>query len=330
MKTFYLEIDNKCNNNCIGCCKTKVSDYSLDYFLNKMIQAKKLGYNNILLSGGEFTLFPNFIYLLKKASILFNQISIMTNGRMLSNELFIQKLRKFNIYCIYISLCGHNAKIHQLWTRTPSSYNQTIQGIKNALKYNLNITVVYILWKKNYKYIDKYLNLLSELGVKNIRISNLIPTANARLNFGKIAIELSKIKATLKDIVNYSSNFEKISLEDFPFCFFPYEFQLIKNISLTYLSGMYSLDQDNLLINYPGVLLIDKNIDINDSISLANNIIELKKVSNSYFIKFKVCEKCEYKDKCNGIFKKYVDVFGFKNIERQLKDLYVENISRNI
>ncbi|MFT4304437.1 MAG: radical SAM protein [Candidatus Woesearchaeota archaeon] len=329
MKTFYLEIDNYCNNNCIGCCKTKVSNNSLQFFLLKMRQAKSQGFQTILLSGGEFTIFKCFFSVLEVAFELFESVSIMTNGRMLSNYSFVMKLSNFKISCIYISLCGHNSKTHELWTRTPGSFNQTVKGIKNALRYNLNIMVVYILWKSNYKYINNFLIYVANLGVKNIRISNVIPTANARINSKHVFFNFSHLKNVFNSIINNSIYFDIINIEDFPFCVIPYNVVEKENISINYSYGKYSFE-DGLLATYPGVVLIDQGVDINNISFLKKRINYIKQISNSYFVKFDICNRCKYTIECNGIFKQYVYLFGSKTADHQLKNFYSENIIKYV
>lgn len=56
----YLEVSNKCNNNCIGCDKLNAKTSKKEDFFKCLKEAKELGYSEVLLSGGEFTIYPYF------------------------------------------------------------------------------------------------------------------------------------------------------------------------------------------------------------------------------------------------------------------------------
>lgn len=96
---FGIDITTKCNLNCMTCyfldSQKTVTDthISFEYFKKAMQKASLAGFQEIYILGGEPTLHPNIINLLKCAvGFGFKQVLLVTNGMLLANDLFCRKV----------------------------------------------------------------------------------------------------------------------------------------------------------------------------------------------------------------------------------------------
>jgi len=309
MKRLYcLDINNTCNNNCIGCANPTKRNQNLDYFVKKLSDSKKQGYNELLLSGGEPTIIPDFFRILDFGSSLFKKIYLMSNGRIFMYNKFTHELKKYALEEIVINLNGHNKNIHESWTRTPNSFFQTVRGVRNLIENQFKVILVFVIWNGNHRYIEQYLKLAQDLKVPIVRIANLLPVGNAEKNYNKISIEYSEIDFDI--LKKHSTNFEKIEIEDFPICVIPDSLNNIskKNIVIKN-TCRFIFNQDGRIRNYPGLFLLNENIDINDIEYLENNVKKLKEIAESSFKKIDKCNNCTHTNECLGFYTEYMKLY---------------------
>jgi MoaA/NifB/PqqE/SkfB family radical SAM enzyme len=323
-KIFYLDINNVCNNNCIGCAV----DPNVDVIYNKpvdiiekeLLEGKKQGYNILHPIGGEPTLYPDLIKILRKAKKLYSEIAITTNGRMFSYKSYSDKFKNLKIN-FNITLCGPNKKIHDSWTGVPGSFQQTIKGIQNLIKDNHNICLNIICWNQAVINIDKYLPLIRKFEPKELGILALGPFGRCRNRFNNLTPDLFQLKKLSNFSFKVQNFVEDIDIEDFPLCIFNKE--LFNNSKLHFqdISSSVYIGDDKKIETLGLFAAHDLNYSIN-SLNLNNtNISEMKKLISSYKIKLKPCTCCIVKDRCNGIYKEYVKIKGKSNVEKELHDL---------
>jgi cyclic pyranopterin phosphate synthase len=124
-----------CNNNCIFCME---EDREGRYEQNSAITADDVrqildgarGAEEVCFTSGEPTtnpLLPDYVRWARERG--YRRISIMTNGRMLSQPPYAQKLLSAGMNRFYVSIHGHEQKLHEGLTRTPGSFAQTVRGI---------------------------------------------------------------------------------------------------------------------------------------------------------------------------------------------------------
>ena len=92
---FVLELGSKCNNNCIFCSvkNRDIVDISTQEAKNNILQAKHRGFTKIQFTGGEPTIRPDLISIIKFSKIKgFSSIGLSSNGRMFSYEKFAKSV----------------------------------------------------------------------------------------------------------------------------------------------------------------------------------------------------------------------------------------------
>ncbi len=124
-----------CNNNCIFCME---EDRDGRYEQNSRVTPEVVreildghrGAEEVCFTSGEPTTnphLPDFVLWARDRG--YRRISIMTNGRMLSQVPYAQRLLAHGMNRFYVSIHGHDAKLHDGLTRTPGSFVQTVRGL---------------------------------------------------------------------------------------------------------------------------------------------------------------------------------------------------------
>lgn len=134
MTNLELEISNPCNEHCVHCyrhClnskKGFLSSKDAEFVLN---QAKKLGAKDVLVTGGESLLNPEWREICKLTESLGFRLSLFTNGSLMteSDADFIATLK--NLKEVQFSLYSLDEEIHDKITRLKGSCAKT----KNAVR----------------------------------------------------------------------------------------------------------------------------------------------------------------------------------------------------
>lgn len=283
----------KCNNNCIFCLNCSKSKQISTENIKKILRENISKFKEIEFIGGEPTIHENIIGLVVFAKKLgYKDIRIGTNGRMYSNKLFCKSISKAGVNSISFSLHGSTAEIHDSITRTPGSFYQTIQGIKNALCYKeWNLYVDTVICKINLKDIINLQSLLIKLGVTRWQICDLIPEGVGKKHYRAIYANLNSLKK-LNEITGKVKSFENISFVDFPHCIFNKE------------------TIDNSKITISKIKDRAKSIQINEKEERIFHD-QVGEFENIYKTKIDICKNCTHNSICGGFWDHSINLEDF-------------------
>lgn len=168
---FWLITNYSCNNRCLW-CYTKPAKFSCDimklnYAKEVMEEMKNNRAHKCTLIGGEPTLTPYLFDLIKYGKKIGLFMKIVTNGRMLSDINFTKKIKDSGISLIAISIHSYNPIVHNKITKT-ASFDETVMGIENCIKENINFVTLTTINKLNKDDILNTAIFLDKIGVKKI------------------------------------------------------------------------------------------------------------------------------------------------------------------
>ncbi|MCL4406057.1 MAG: radical SAM protein [Patescibacteria group bacterium] len=269
-----------CNNNCSFCSE---ADEYLKNLRNKSLEELKdevkqvrAHYDFISLMGREPTLRPDFFKLLAFVKTLkFRQVSVATNGRLLSYPAFAKRMIACGVNQVGISFNSADEKTHDLMTQVPGSFKQTVQGIKNLMalrKPGLSILVNVPLTRHNYPTLELTLDLLIRLGVKEINILWVAPLSKRSRDKGVVCHmpTLSRYVAGVLQKNKYQKSPVKFLLVEFLPCSLP---------------------------------------------KTARDLFFPCLEKNSNKVRINLCAECPYKSSCDGILQDYLDLYGEKGLQ---------------
>ncbi len=225
-----IKVGYACNNNCVHCVISDNRDALLAQHASinrtfaeckqEILNAKLMGTDEIVLTGGEATIRKDFLDLL---SIIYEQglrVNLQSNGRAFYDYEFAKKTAAFpNIY-FTLALHGHNAEFHDRITQKNGSFKETTTGIRNLLESNKFVSIKLVLSKFNYKYLNELIELLDDLKIRHFNLAFPHGLGNASRYFFDVVPKYSEVKDYIISALEHSIKKNILfETEAIPYCF---------------------------------------------------------------------------------------------------------------
>jgi len=185
-----LKLGYLCNNNCLFCVvadKKKLGDKSTGEAMGDLRLARKNNAAQVVFTGGEPTIRRDLPELVRYARKLgFTEVQVQSNGRMFCYKDFCRKMIDAGVTEFGPSLHGPNAEIHDSLTRSPGSFWQTVEGIKNLKGLGQKVVTNSVVTKQNYRHLPQLTCLLAGLGVDQAQLAFVHPLGNAGKSFNAV------------------------------------------------------------------------------------------------------------------------------------------------
>jgi len=291
MERVDLKIGFLCNNRCKFCVqgdKREICEFKEKEELEKNLEESyREGKREVVFTGGEPTLHPRFLDLVKYAKYLgFEEIQIQTNGRLLSYYDFCVKIVKAGATQFSPAIHGHNAEIHDFLTSSPGSFEQTTQGVKNLRKLNQYILTNTVITTRNYRFLPEIARLLMELDVDQFQFAFIHLGGRAYENRDWITPKKSKAMPYIKKGLDIGIKAgKKVTTEAIPYCF---------------MEGYENCIAENII---PEAKVYDIDFTLDD-------YTNYRKTQGK--AKCPDCVKCKYFKVCEGPWKEYPELFGWE------------------
>ena len=193
-----------CNQKCVHCYaagQTLAEEKELDTAEWKRIidKCREAGIPQITFTGGEPTMREDLTELIDYSKWFVTRLN--TNGIKLTKD-YCRELKKASLDSMQITFYSCDEEIHNKLVGA-NQYQNTVQGIENAIAEGLNISINTPLCTLNKDYV-KTLEFLKEKGVRYVTCSGLITTGNATAA-ESVSLQLSgeQIQEILKEAVGY-------------------------------------------------------------------------------------------------------------------------------
>jgi molybdenum cofactor biosynthesis enzyme MoaA len=214
-----LRLMSRCNEKCVFCMVEEEIQKSDDVNYNEAvnrIMAQPEG-TRIEFFGGEPTIYPRFMDLLRLARQRGHSCSIATNCRVFHSEKFTRAVAELDPAQIYVrtSLYGDTAELHDYYTATPGSYAQTIKGLKNLVAMGFRCQANVVIMEKNVDHLAEITRLVHSLGLPRIKYGNLVEIRSCRAH----SVRLSQVRPRLQEAVAIAEQLKlTVTVEKTPVC----------------------------------------------------------------------------------------------------------------
>ncbi len=216
MKSLELYLSYKCDQKCVFCSEaSRMEKYgnrqpSQEELLAIMIRKRKEGYEHITFVGGEPTIHPFFLKILRSAKILGYRTLVITDGQRLARESFSQKVLP-SIDELVFSVHGSTSKVHDFLTQTPGSFNNIMRAVMGLekIKNSPEISISTVLTKDNFLDIERIIQeFTGSPVVKHFLISNLTPNEKEPISeyLGRV-VRLGQIRAKAPEWVRLAKQY---------------------------------------------------------------------------------------------------------------------------
>jgi MoaA/NifB/PqqE/SkfB family radical SAM enzyme len=293
MKTLDIKLHNRCNNKCLLCCidedkKQEKEAIPLDDVLMFVISHFKKDENiKVVLTGGEPTLYHDIINLIIEIkSIGCQTILLQTNGAFLDGYAKLEDFINAGVNMFGISLHGYTAEIHDCFTQTKGSFDNTVLTLRKLRDYNANVLINSVINKININCLSDIMHLIEDNELAYI-LQFAYPhiTGKARDNKNMIIPISVAAKQIKKCIMERRKRQLTIRSEAIPCCL------LRGNENIV--SELFISDDEIIVLNNSGTLEFSN--------------------ARKNFLKSKgpKCMKCLFGSICEGPWKEYPQLFGW-------------------
>ncbi len=176
-----------CNSRCLFCLD---ADTPRNVFLPvEEVKAElrrgieELGADKVIISGGEASLHPAFVELIRyaKEDLGYDRVQTVTNGTMFAERDFYLACRDAGLGEITFSLHGHTEELHDWLTQTPGAFKKLMKSMMRARRDPKGpiVNVDVCINKQNVGVLDRIVELCLTVGVSEFDLLHVIPQANA-------------------------------------------------------------------------------------------------------------------------------------------------------
>lgn len=195
-----------CNQKCLHCYAagqtySDKKELSTDEWKKVIDKCRKAYIPQLTFTGGEPTKRDDLVELVDYSKWFVTRLN--TNGVLLTEDL-CKKLYDASLDSVQVTFYSSNPEEHNKLVGA-DNFDKTVEGIKNALKAGLALSVNTPLCSLNKNYVET-LKFLNHLGVKYVSCSGLIVTGNATKEASKeTQLSEDELYQILKDATQYTN-----------------------------------------------------------------------------------------------------------------------------
>lgn len=313
-----LYVGYVCNANCKFCYyryvkRKKWKNLALAK-LEALIYRKLFGNNAVDITGGEPTIYPQILDLVKFCKKIGLRPSIITNGISLSNEKKVSDLKKAGVFDFLISVHGLNG-IHNELVDFPNAFKLQKKAINFLDKNNIPLRINVTITKLNAFQLPEIARYASKIHARVVNFICFNPFSDWN-KFNKIkfqekhSVVASYIQKAIKIL---DKNKVESNLRYFPFCIVKgFENHQYNFAQMPYDSHEWDFLSYFQNLKYVFSFLLDRFLfkqykKSSLKYSLKQAFFLTKKMG---YKKSKKCNNCALTKICDGLTKQYFNSFG--------------------
>lgn len=169
-----IETTLGCNYKCVHCynfdrsgpvpANVKGEQLTKEEFLNIIDQVCSAGALYISFTGGESLLYPHLSDLIERVVENKSMARVKTNGHLLTKSV-CKKLVDSGCRALDVSVYGADEDSYKNFTGQVGSFSQVLDGLRNAISFDMEVQLNLILHKDNCMDIGKMINMAEGLGL---------------------------------------------------------------------------------------------------------------------------------------------------------------------
>lgn len=215
-----LKITYDCTNKCQFCFSTYLKDniISVDGLLKAIEDGITNGCDELVLSGGEPTLYPDIIIkvLTIADKVGYKKFILQTNGSGLAYDsdllVFLDKFAQKKELCVSFSIHGHCTEIHDKMSSCEGAFDLLIKAMENIKHSSCKLYTNTVVSTLNIHHLKDIAALVSKFNPDIMQFSMMHLDEPSELSTG--LVETANAIYALKDIIKT----DVLKTEGIPFC----------------------------------------------------------------------------------------------------------------
>lgn len=236
-KQIEIQLGHMCNNRCVFCFSGQQTSFgragpmNLGPQVDEMTKARAAGHTKVTLLGGEPTLQPGFLDVVRHAVALgFEEIVIFTNGVKTAREAFIDEILaiagdKKGLFTWRISIQGATEESHERTTKKDGSFGRILRTMEILHRKGERITINMCVVSSNYESVGEFPALLEPYGVKQLHLDMVRPLDAGSRSDDDFAAMIPRysdmVPALEKMVAGFPEDFD-LNIGNVPYCFAPH------------------------------------------------------------------------------------------------------------
>lgn len=197
-----LALTYRCNNDCPHCYVARSPNYpemGTVTWKGVLDRVWEVGIPHVCFTGGEATLREDLVELVAYAEEKGLVTGLLTNGRCLSDAAYTRALVAAGLDHVQITLESHDEAVHDHMVAVSGAWQETVQGVQNAVAADLYTTTNTTLTQKNVLTIEETVAFIASLGVPTFACNSLIysgrgATVGTGFEEGELAPVLERVR----------------------------------------------------------------------------------------------------------------------------------------
>ena len=205
----WVRLTSCCNNRCVFCLDADSHDnrhVSVEEVREQMEAGRRQGVTRLILSGGEPSIHPSYLDLLRLGQKLgYRKIQTITNGRMFAYPRFLRACLDAGLSEITFSIHGHDAELHDRLVGVPGAFEQALAGLRAALADGRPVVNVDVcLNRQNIRELPKILDRFIALGVREFDLLHLIPFGRSFERLDALCYDIDEARPAIERALKLS------------------------------------------------------------------------------------------------------------------------------
>lgn len=204
-----------CSNKCVFCVDNLREDVvpsgkDVEKNILRNLKDNRKRFDSVLFTSGEPTLNKNLAdYIAQARKLKYEKISLVTNGRKMSDRKFCEQLLAAGLDEVNFSIHGSNKNIHDKVTGRRGSFEQAFAGLENLAsfkkKYKFTLNLNFTVNKLNISDMAGFLKKIKPLeDIDGIVFNAVMPYGRAKDNFDRVVPRYSEAAEEFKKAVRWA------------------------------------------------------------------------------------------------------------------------------
>jgi cyclic pyranopterin phosphate synthase len=313
----HVSIGAVCNNNCVFCMEEDrdgryVNNSAMTPERVRWILEESRGAEEACFTSGEPTTRPELPDFVSWARELgYRRISVMTNGRRLSHLPYAAALAKAGMNRFYISIHGHEKKLHEGLTRTPDSFEQTVAGLDSITKlkrFGVELHTSTVVTDRNLPHMSAIYRFLRDHGVDQVVFNVMQANGRADTFFEQIFPRYQAIADAFEAMVTSSGEAKPMAfLVDIPLC----TTERIPDFNRGYVERYRHFD----FAPYAAVSEDKRDERAQTGKGRGLVLVTRSDLDDAQRDKRAECARCKHDHRCEGVWRNYLKRYGWDGLE---------------